>query len=192
MALTRRLMMAAGAAALGLAGLTGAAHAEWKPQKPIELIIMAGTGGGADQMGRLWQSLIQKHDLSPLPVIPINKPGGSGAEALRYLADNEGNDHIILVTLNSFYTTPIIQENLGVDVTAFTPIGLMALDTFALWVNSEEDINDLDGWVKAVKAAEKDAGGAISVKGFIRFELGEGIEKEERDFAAEVAAAAGN
>lgn len=45
---------------------------------------------------------------------------------------------------------------------------------------------------KAVKAAEADVGGPIVVKGFIRFELGEGIEKEESDFAAEVAAAAGS
>ncbi|MBX2805997.1 MAG: translation elongation factor Ts [Hyphomicrobiales bacterium] len=44
---------------------------------------------------------------------------------------------------------------------------------------------------KAVKAAEDGVGGAITIKGFIRFELGEGIEKEESDFAAEVAAAAG-
>lgn len=45
---------------------------------------------------------------------------------------------------------------------------------------------------KAVKAAEAEVGGPIAVKGFIRFELGEGIEKEESDFAAEVAAAAGS
>ncbi|MEZ5839623.1 MAG: translation elongation factor Ts [Hyphomicrobiales bacterium] len=44
---------------------------------------------------------------------------------------------------------------------------------------------------KALKAAEKDVGGAIKVTGFVRFALGEGIEKEESDFAAEVAAAAG-
>lgn len=44
---------------------------------------------------------------------------------------------------------------------------------------------------KAVKAAADDAGSPITVKGFVRFELGEGIEKEENDFAAEVAAAAG-
>lgn len=43
---------------------------------------------------------------------------------------------------------------------------------------------------KALKAAEKDVGGAIAVKGFVRFALGEGIEKKEGDFAAEVAAAA--
>ena len=42
-----------------------------------------------------------------------------------------------------------------------------------------------------VAAAAKDAGAAIALKGFVRFQLGEGIEKQESDFAAEVAAAAG-
>ncbi|MCP5081923.1 MAG: elongation factor Ts [Alphaproteobacteria bacterium] len=42
---------------------------------------------------------------------------------------------------------------------------------------------------KALKNAEADVGGAIALKGFVRYALGEGIEKEETDFAAEVAAA---
>jgi elongation factor Ts len=42
---------------------------------------------------------------------------------------------------------------------------------------------------EAVKASEADAGAPVEVVGFIRFQLGEGIEKEESDFAAEVAAA---
>jgi len=45
---------------------------------------------------------------------------------------------------------------------------------------------------KAVEAAGKDAGGAISINGFKMFVLGEGIQKEVGDFAAEVAAAAGS
>lgn len=45
---------------------------------------------------------------------------------------------------------------------------------------------------KAVEAAGKDAGGTISVNGFKMFVLGDGIEKEVGDFAAEVAAAAGS
>ncbi len=127
--------------------------ADWKPKKPVEFIIMAGTGGGADQIARLLQGLIEKKNLSPRPFIPINKPGGSGAEALRYLQDKEGDDHTLLVTLNSFYTTPIIQEDLGVDVSRFTPIGRMALDTFLLWVhNDQAEISDLDSYVKAVKS----------------------------------------
>jgi len=42
-----------------------------------------------------------------------------------------------------------------------------------------------------VAAAAKDAGVPIKLIGFVRFQLGEGIEKEQSDFAAEVAAAAG-
>lgn len=42
-----------------------------------------------------------------------------------------------------------------------------------------------------VAAAAKDAGGSITLKDYVRFQLGEGIEREVSDFAAEVAAAAG-
>lgn len=143
--------------ALALAVSAPAALADWQPRKPVEFIIMAGTGGGADQIARLLQGLIEQKGLSSRPFIPINKPGGSGAEALRYLQDKAGDNHTVMMTLNSFYTTPIIQEDLGVDVTQFTPIGLMAMDTFLLWVNSDrDDITDLDTYVSAVKGAGLD------------------------------------
>ncbi len=44
---------------------------------------------------------------------------------------------------------------------------------------------------EVVAAASKDAGAPVELKGFVRFQLGEGIEKKQDDFAAEVAAAAG-
>jgi elongation factor Ts len=44
---------------------------------------------------------------------------------------------------------------------------------------------------QALKDAEGKVGGSVKVSGFVRFALGEGIEKHESDFAAEVAAAAG-
>lgn len=52
----------------------------------------------------------------------------------------------------------------------------------------------IDGESKVGQVIEKtgkEAGGAIACKGFVRYALGEGIEKEQADFAAEVAAAAG-
>jgi elongation factor Ts len=44
---------------------------------------------------------------------------------------------------------------------------------------------------EVIAAAAKEAGSGIALKSFVRIQLGEGIEKEESDFAAEVAAAAG-
>ena len=52
-------------------------------------------------------------------------------------------------------------------------------------IDGESKVGDI------VKKAEKDAGAPITVTQFVRYGLGEGIAKEETDFAAEVAATAG-
>jgi elongation factor Ts len=44
---------------------------------------------------------------------------------------------------------------------------------------------------EVVASAAKEAGTGIQLIGFVRFQLGEGIERQQSDFAAEVAAAAG-
>ena len=130
----------------------------WEPQKPVEFVIMAGAGGGADKMARLMQMLIEKKGWSSMPLTPINKPGGSGAEALVHLKNRANSDpnHTIMVTLNSFYTTPLRQPGLGVDISTFTPVGRMAEDTFLLWVNVDSGIENIDQFVAAAKAAGSD------------------------------------
>ena len=150
---TRRAALAGVASiALVAAGATSALAENWKPQKPIEMVIMAGQGGGADRLARLFQSIIQKENLASMPVLPVNKGGGSGAEALRYMKENAGDAHKIMATLNSYYTTPL-RTDIGVDIEEFTPIARMALDTFVLWVNADSDIQTMDDWVAAVKAS---------------------------------------
>ena len=151
MAFTRRLMMAAGAAVIGLAGLGGTAQA-WEPVKPIDFVIMAGAGGGADQIARFLQSVTEKHGLSPRPLVPNNKGGGSGAEALIALKGTSDPDHTILVTLNSFFTTPLRQPNLGIDVMTFTPVKMMGVDPFVLWVHKDSGITSFEQWLETVKA----------------------------------------
>ena len=144
---------------MGLAATVTVQHsaeAAWEPKKPVEFIIMAGKGGGADKLARFIQGIIEKHSLSSKPFVPINKGGGSGAEALRYLKDNKGNPHVIMATLNSYYTTPLRQPDLGVDIAKLTPIARLAEDTFQLWVSSETDIKSVDDYVKAVKKAGSD------------------------------------
>lgn len=61
-------------------GLLSRAEA-WEPNKPVEFIIMAGQGGGADKYARLIAGLVDKHNLAPVPLVPINKVGGAGAVA---------------------------------------------------------------------------------------------------------------
>ena len=53
----------------------------WEPDKAVEFIVPAGTGGGADQMARLVQTIISKHNLMKQTMVVVNKSGGAGAEA---------------------------------------------------------------------------------------------------------------
>ncbi len=136
--------------------MVGVAQAAWTPKKPVEFVIMAGPGGGADKMARLMQTVIEKHDFSPKPFIPVNKPGGSGAEALVHLNTKKNDDHIVMVTLNSFYTTPLRQPRLRIDPLTFKPIARMAEDTFILWVHKDSGITNIEQFVAAAKKAGKD------------------------------------
>ena len=134
MKISRRCLMGlAVVAGLGLA--VNASAQAFEPVKPVDFIIMAGKGGGADKMARLMQTIVEKHKMASKPLIPINKPGGSGAEALVHVQNAKDQDHTIMVTLNSFYTTPMRQPGLGVDSLKFAPVARMADGSWAVPVN---------------------------------------------------------
>ena len=112
------------------------ALAEWQPEKPIEFVIQTSPGGGSDIYTRLWIGIIEKYNLSPVPLTPINMPGGAGAVALTYLHSLAGSPYAITPTLNSIVTTPL-QQKIPVMYTSrdLTPVALLTIDPFLLWVN---------------------------------------------------------
>ena len=146
----RKLMTSA--LVLGCATLVVASPAiAWQPNKPIDFIIMAGKGGGADKMARLMQGIVEKESLAERPLVPVNKSGGSGAEALMAAKSASDPDHTIMVTLNSFYTTPLRQPGLEVDVLTFAPVARMAEDTFLLWVHADTGITTFEQWLDVAR-----------------------------------------
>jgi len=137
---------------LGFTAVSVDSAKAWEPKKPVEFVIMAGKGGGADKAVRFIQTIIAKNKLSSKPFTPVNRPGGSGAEALVHVKNAKDPNHTIMFTLNSFYTTPLLQPGLKVDIKTFTPVGRMAEDTFLLWVHKDSGITTVDQFVKAAKA----------------------------------------
>ena len=138
---------------LGFTVATTDSAKAWEPKKPVEFIVMAGKGGGADKAVRFIQTIIAKNKLSSKPFTPVNKPGGSGAEALVHVQNAKDPDHTLMFTLNSFYTTPMLQPGLDVNTMIFAPIGRMAEDTFLLWVNKDSGITNVKQFVAAAKKA---------------------------------------
>ncbi len=129
-----------------------------QPTKPIEFVISTAPGGGSDIYARAMAGIIEKNKLSPQPVQPVNKEGGSGAVAFTYVYEKKADMHYIMITLNSFFTT-IITQKLPYKATDFTPIANMALDPFFLWVNDDSPWKNAGDFITAAKA------GSISVAG---------------------------
>src|SRR3954467_6032814 len=128
------------------------AHAAWEPTKTVEFIVPAGTGGGADQMARAIQGIIAKHSLMKQSMVVINKSGGAGAEGFLDVKGGRGAPHKIIITLSNVFTTPLAT---GVPLSwkDLTPVKMMALDEFVLWVNAETPHKSVKDYVTPAKAA---------------------------------------
>jgi tripartite-type tricarboxylate transporter receptor subunit TctC len=122
----------------------------WEPTKPIEFVVPAGTGGGADQMARLIHGLAEKHRLSPRPIIVVNKSGGAGAEGFLHVKGKKGDAHTIIITLSNLFTTPL-HTGVPFSWKDLTPVARLALDQFILWVNAETPYKTAKEYVAAVK-----------------------------------------
>ena len=139
------------AGALALAGVTAAAQA-WEPSRTVEFIIPAGTGVGADQMARAIQAIIAKHSLMKQSMVVINKAGGAGAEGFLDVKGAQGDPHKLIITLSNLFTTPL-ATGVPFNWRDLTPVKMMALDEFVLWVNAERPYKTAKDFIDAAKKA---------------------------------------
>jgi putative tricarboxylic transport membrane protein len=137
--------------ALSVAVLAGVpAQAAWEPTRPVEFIVPAGTGGGADQMARTIQGIVTKHGLMKQSLVVINKAEGAGGVGFLDVKSSRNNPHKIIITLSNLFTTPLAT---GIPFTwkDLTPVAMMALDEFVLWVNAETPYKTAQEYIEAVK-----------------------------------------
>jgi tripartite-type tricarboxylate transporter receptor subunit TctC len=123
----------------------------WEPSKPIEFVVPAGTGGGADQMARFIQGVAAKNKLTSQPIIVVNKSGGAGAEGFLDVKGDKGNPHKIVITLSNLFTTPL-ATGVPFNWRDMTPVAMLALDQFVLWVNEEAPYKTAKDYLAAIKA----------------------------------------
>ena len=84
-----------------------ATAADWKPNRPIEIVVGAGPAGGNDRIARVLQKVIQDTKLIPQTVLVVNKPGAGGAVAQSYVNSHAGDGHYLLVANPSLITNPL-------------------------------------------------------------------------------------
>jgi len=124
----------------------------WEPTRNVEFIVPAGTGGGADQMARMIQGIITKHNLMKQSMVVVNKAGGAGGEGFLDVKNSKGNPNKLVITLSNLFTTPL-ATGIPFSWKDMTPVAMLSLDEFVLWVNAESPYKTVEEFVKAMKAA---------------------------------------
>ncbi|MFC3690589.1 tripartite tricarboxylate transporter substrate binding protein [Chenggangzhangella methanolivorans] len=140
------------AAACAVACVTAAPAYAWEPTKPIEIVVPFGPGGASDQMARTLQGLIQKHSLSPQPVIVVNKPAAAGGEAMMDIQKSARDPHKLLTTSSGIYMTPL-STKMPVNWRDFTPVAMLAQDEFLIWAQGSAPYKTLTEFIEAAKTA---------------------------------------
>ncbi|MBM3534381.1 MAG: tripartite tricarboxylate transporter substrate binding protein [Alphaproteobacteria bacterium] len=139
---------------LGVAALAALAvspaYAAWEPTRPVTFLIPAGTGGGADQMARFIDGVVKKHNLMKQNLIVVNKAGGAGAEGFLDIKGSPKDPHKIIITLSNLFTTPLATGT-PFNWKDLTPVAMLALDQFVLWVNAESPHKTAQDYLSAVK-----------------------------------------
>lgn len=136
---------------LGFA-LTQVAAAAWEPTRPVEILVPAGAGGASDQMARVLQAAVTKHQLMKQPLIIQLRGGSSGGEALMEAKESKSNPHKLLIAISNLYTLPLAAK-LPFHWSDLTPVAVIALDEFVLWVHSDTPYKTPKDYLNAVKAA---------------------------------------
>ncbi len=104
-----------------------AGPAEWKPSKPVELVVGAGPAGGNDRIARMLQKLIADMGLVSTTVLVVNKPGAGGAVGQTYINSHPNDGHYLMMQNPALISNPLVGIGRAV-YTDITPIAQLLAD----------------------------------------------------------------
>ena len=135
--------------AAALAALTISAAQAQYPQRPIQLIVPWGAGGGTDATARIIASLMEKDLKQPINV--VNRTGGSGVVGHDAIARAPADGY----TLGLITVEITMMHHVGLTAlkhTDYTPIGLVNADPAGIHVRVDSPYRSTKDLIAAIKA----------------------------------------
>jgi len=108
-------------AACALVLLTAPVHAQWKPERNVEIVVPSAPGGSNDKTARSVERIIHDKRLMAATLTVVNKPGGGNAMTMNYLNQHSGDGHYVMVGTPTILSNHIIGAS-ALNYTDFTPI----------------------------------------------------------------------
>ena len=161
--MTRPLRAAAFAALAILAA--GAAHAQWKPTKPVDLIVHTGPGGGSDLLARAIASMMEKEKLLPVRIQVVNKTGGNGAVAAAAIAERKDDPHTLGLITSVWIANGLTTAEAKVTLHDLKPVALLMQEPAVFAVRADSPFKTLQDFVDAARAKPgqmKQSGGSVT------------------------------
>ena len=149
---------------IAIEGTVGAQPLQWAPTRPVEIISSTGVGGAQDKVARVIQGIIQNGKLSALPMIVVNKPGGSGAVSVAYLNRVIGDGHSLMVA-SALMLSSHIMGRASYNYPDMSPIVRLFHEYPAFVVRSESPIKNGNDFIARLKAAPDSISIGIAVLG---------------------------
>ncbi len=148
----RALIGAASGLGLALLGVMVPAMAEDWPTRPVHIVAPFAPGGATDILGRIFaDKLAVRLDQ---PVIIDNKPGAGGNIGASFVAHAPADGYTLFLASSPGFTDALaLSENAGFDpVRDFTPVALLATQSFILTIDPSLPPNDIAEFVAFAKA----------------------------------------
>ena len=148
-AASRRLRAAIAVAALLISGT--ALAADWKPERPVEIVAMSGPGGANDVIARTLQRVIQQRKLVDAPLTVVSKVGAGGVIAWSYLNQHAGDGGYISVSPINLLVEHILGSS-PITYTDITPIAQLFNEYVAFAVKADSGLRSGRDVIDKLKA----------------------------------------
>ena len=104
-----------------------AGQTEYKPAKPIDLVVHSGPGAGPDAFARAFLSAIEQEKLAPVRIQINHKIGGGGATAMSYIVEKKGDPNTIGLFTSVWIANPLVQEEMKSSIKDMTTLEMGVL-----------------------------------------------------------------
>lgn len=136
-------------AVVALAGqLSVTAHAQWKPERAVEVVVFAAPGGGNDKSARMMQKIWQETKL--LEAVVINKVGGGGSLAYTYVSQKSGDPHFVAIAQAGLITNHITGRS-PIHYTDLTALAFVGNEPVGLAVRTDSPYKNLGEFVDQLR-----------------------------------------
>src|SRR5258707_9614521 len=132
--------------------LAAISHAEWKPTKPVEIIVHTGPGGGSDVLARAIVNMMEKEKLVPVRMLVLNKPGGNGAVAAAAISEKKDDPHTLGLITSVWIAGPLTTSEAKITVHDLKPIAQLVLEPAVFAVRADSPFKTFKDFIEAAKA----------------------------------------